>query len=214
MASAIPFPPTRWSLIGRVPNGAGDAALIIERYADCIHRYLRLRFHYLSPADCDDLVQDVLLRLLEQPELLTGASPQAGGKFRYYLATVALNQARNAVRSQQRIKHREEVLRNDQFAELTATEPEVDSAWQQSVLTKAWADLRGWAATGDLEPEIPGLLEEHLVAGVTLRELAQRHKMPLATCQRRIAKGRTWLQQAMIRRDDDATMSPTSKDVT
>lgn len=200
MTSAIPFPPTRWSLIGRVPAGAGDAAVVIERYADCLHRYLRARFHYLAPADCDDLVQDVLLRLLEHPNLFSGASPREGGKFRYFLATVALNQARNLVRTQQRTHHREHPLHADHVAEISAEDPEVDHAWQQSVLALAWADLRGWATTGELEPEIPQLLEEHLVAEISLRELAKRHDIPLATCQRRIAKGRTWLQRAILSR--------------
>lgn len=198
VASAIPFPPTRWSLVGRAPTGQEDATLVVERYADCLRRYLRLRFPRLGPADFDDLVQDVLLKLLEHPDLLSGASPRDGGRFRYYLATVALNQARNALRLRQRTQQRECGLGDEP---LTAATPEVDAAWHESLLASAWADLRGWAGSGELEADIPGLLEEHLVHNVSLRDLAERHGLALSTCQRRIAKGRTWLQQAIISRD-------------
>ncbi len=201
MSSTIPFPPTRWSLIGRVPTDHSDAAVVIERYADCLHRYLRCRFPQLALADFDDLVQDVLVKLLEHPELLAGASPSEGGRFRYYLATVALNQARNALRLRQRAQQRERMLGDDQLT-LTAAVPEVDAAWRASLLVQAWADLRGWAASGELEADIPGLLEEHLVNGTQMRELAEQHGLSLATCQRRIAKGRTWLQRALASREE------------
>ncbi len=201
MTSHIPFPPTRWSLVGRASTDHGDAAQVVERYADCLQRYLRIRFPSLAQADFEDLVQDVLLHLLERPGLLTGASPSEHGRFRYYLATVALNQARNAWRSRCRERHHEQLLGDAQEGLLDASLHEVDASWRESLLAQAWSDLRGWAASGELESEIPQLLEEHLLGEVPLRDLAERHGLSLATCQRRIAKGRTWLQRAIATRD-------------
>jgi RNA polymerase sigma factor (sigma-70 family) len=197
----IAFPPTRWSLVGRAPNG--DVGLLIERYADCLARYLRLRFPELAPSDADDLHQEVLLHLLEHPELVAAASPRAGGRFRYFLATLALNQARNVLRSRRRLQLRQHVLDERVLNEQTsAAEPEVDQAWQEAVLAAAWGDLRGWAASGELEPGLPDLLAQHL-AGTPLRELATAHDLSLATCQRRLARARTRLQQAITVRSTD-----------
>lgn len=192
MSSAIPFPPTRWSLVGNAPTG--DAGALVERYADAIARYLRLRFPELPAVDFDDLVQEVLMHLLQRPELLAEASPRNGGRFRYFLATVALNQARNVVRSRRRAAARERPMPEDHPA---AVEAEVDRAWSAAALAAAWADLRGWASSGDIEAEIPSLLDEHMTTGAPLRELADRHGLSLATCQRRLAKGRTWLRRAI-----------------
>ena len=205
MASVIPFPPTRWSLIGRASTGSGTAELL-ERYADCLTRYLHLRFPREDATDRDDVVQEVLVHLLERPELLAGASPREGGKFRYFLATVALNHARNAFRSRWRQRHREQphddrlIAASEATASETADPHAVDQAWQAAVLASAWADLRGWASNGSIEAEIPALLTAHLVDGMPLRELAEAHQLSLATCQRRIAKGRTWLQKAITER--------------
>ena len=201
-SAPIAFPPTRWSLVGRVPSG--DAGVLIERYADCLARYLRLRFPELAPSDADDLHQEVLLFLLEHPELVAAASPREGGRFRYFLATLALNQARNVLRSRRRVQVRQQVLDEQALAAQTsAAEPEVDQAWQEAVLVAAWGDLRGWEASGELEAGLPDLLAQHL-AGTPLRELAAAHGLSLATCQRRLARARTRLQQAIsVRSSED-----------
>ena len=202
MSSApIVFPPTRWSLVGRAP--AGDVGLLIERYADCLARYLRLRFPELAPSDADDLHQEVLLHLLEHPELVAAASPREGGRFRYFLATLALNQARNVLRSRRRLQVRQQVLDEQAFAEqIPAAEPEVDQAWQEAVLAAAWGDLRGWEASGELESGLSDLLIQHL-SGTPMRQLAAARGLSLATCQRRLARARTRLQQAISARSAD-----------
>jgi len=201
MTSVIPFPPTRWSLIGRADTSTGISELI-ERYADCLARYMHLRFPRENHTERDDVIQEVLVHLLEHPELLANATPRDGGKFRYFLATVALNQARNAFRSRWRQQHREQSHDESRLAlaQETADPQAVDQAWQAAVLAAAWADVRGWATDGTLEPEIPALLTAHLVDGMPLREIAETHRLSLATCQRRIAKGRTWLQKAITER--------------
>jgi len=76
----------------------------------------------------------------------------------------------------------------------------MDRAWAESLLEQAWADVRGWASDGTLEVEIPTILHEYLVVGGNLRDLAARLSMPLATCHRRLARGRTYLQKAIIDR--------------
>ncbi len=188
--SDLAFPQTRWSLIGEV--AAGGAGPVIECYAAGIAAYLRLKFPDLALADLEDVTQEVLLHLLTHPDLLTGAKVSEHGRFRYFLATLAFNQARNAVRRLRRSTAHQAPLDLEPVAEPA----EVDQAWESAALAAAWQDLRGWVASGDLEADAVELLERHLGAGIPLRQLAEESGLSLATCQRRVAKARTWLQEA------------------
>lgn len=201
MATRIGFPDTRWSLIGRLALQPAEATVVMDLYADCIARYLRLKLP--AESDLEDVIQEVLLHLFEHPELMAAAQPGAGSRFRYLLMTLAWNEARNRLRERWRRQSRERAAdtMEDQPGAATAAEtPYMDRAWAESLLAQAWADVRGWASDGTLEPEIPGLLQEHLVRGRNLRDLAAELDMPLATCHRRLARGRTWLQKAIVDR--------------
>jgi RNA polymerase sigma factor (sigma-70 family) len=189
--SDLVFPQTRWSLVGKVAGGG--AGPLIERYATGIAAYLKLKFPDLPGPDLDDVTQEVLLHLLSHPDLLTGAKASDHGRFRYYLATVAFNQARNVVRSLRRSAAHQAHLDH----EPTFVPTEVDQAWESAALTAAWQDLRGWVASGEIEAEAVDLLERHLGEGIPLRDLAHASGLSLATCQRRVAKARTWLQEAV-----------------
>ncbi len=204
-AGAIAFPATRWSLVGRAPTG--DVGTLVELYADCIGRYLRLRFPEVGGADLDDLVQDVLIHLLERPDLLAAARPREGGRFRYFLATVAFNHARNVLRARRRAAHHLRPLPDGDGDDHGAATTAMETAWETSVLAAAWADLRGWAAAGLIAAEAPDLLQAHL-AGEAIRGLAQRSGQSPATCQRRIAQARTWLRHAIEQRQRGDPVDP------
>src|SRR3954463_10723845 len=78
------FPDTRWSLIGRLAENPEQASVVIDLYADSIARYLRLKFpREQTGTGSDDLCQEVLLWLLQHPDLLAKAKPGEGSKFRY-----------------------------------------------------------------------------------------------------------------------------------
>ena len=61
---------------------------------------------------------------------------------------------------------------------------------------------------------VPKLLEAHLVQGRNLRDLSAEMKLPLATCHRRIARGRTYLQKAIVDRLRQAGELPANADET
>jgi DNA-directed RNA polymerase specialized sigma24 family protein len=211
------FPETRWSLIGRLAEQPDQVAVVVELYADSIGRYLRTKFpgeH--GAARLDDVVQEVLVYLMEHPELIARARPgelAAGqaSKFRYFIMTLAYNAARNALRRQ--IHGREMNAAMGEDGETTVAEAlavsqqpanelaqAMDRAWAESVLGGAWRDLRAWAADGTLEPEVPRILEANLVEGRNLRDVCEEVGLPLATCHRRLARGRTYLQKAITDR--------------
>jgi RNA polymerase sigma factor (sigma-70 family) len=210
---AMEFPDTRWSLIGRLADQPDQVTVVMELYADPIARYVRGKLAgEVESARLDDVVQDVLAWLMEHPQLIARAQPGqtadgAASRFRYFLMTLAFNAARNAVRRQ---RHGREV--NPGFGDegetladamAVAKDPpaerasEMDRAWAESLIAAAWRDLRAWAGDGTLEPEIPRVLELHLVDGRNLRDVAKEVGLPLATCHRRLARGRTYLRKAI-----------------
>jgi len=199
------FPDTRWSLIGRLGED-GVAPLLVERYARGVDRYLRLKLPgEAARSDFDDIVQDVLIHLLERPDVLAQAKPGVGSRFRHYLMTVAWNEARNALRRRRRIAGKELTLvADDDAAALSSADPDqallMDRAWAEAVVSQAWADLHAWAGAGTIDADIPRILDSCLIQGRTLRECADDHGLSLATCQRRLARGRLHLQQAMADR--------------
>lgn len=192
------FPATRWSLVA----AADGTATLLALYAEPIARYLAMKLpEAVRDGRIDDVVQETLLWLAQHPEALARARPgtNADGspsRFRWYVMTLAFNQARNALRR----------LRGAADAALPEVEvpPEtardMDRAWAQAVLADAWRDLAGWAAQGVCEAEVPELTRLHLAEGLGMRELAVRSGLPLATCHRRIARGRALLRQAIVDR--------------
>lgn len=219
---SVRFPETRWSLIRRLGDRPEDAATLVDLYCDGIVRYLRRRLdHDLSADDVDDIAHEVLVQLLEHPEVLAQARPGPGSRFRYLLMTVAYNAARNVWRARRRNAARtvatEHPDRTEPGAEAAAApEPEalraMDRAWAESLLTSAWNDVRGLADERRLEPEAVAILEDSLVRGIGLRRIAQARGLTLPTCQRRFARARTYLQQAITARLRQAGELPPGAD--
>jgi DNA-directed RNA polymerase specialized sigma24 family protein len=211
------FPETRWSLIGRLEQQPDQVAVVMELYADPVGRYLRHKFHSdKGTAKLDDVVQEVLVYLMEHPELLARAKPgeiEAGqaSRFRYFIMTLAYNAARNALRRHTHGREMNAAMGED--GETTVAEAlaiarqptdehvqAMDRAWAESVLAAAWRDVAAWAEDGTLEAEIPRILKENLMEGRNLRDICADLDMPLATCHRRLARGRTYLQKAIADR--------------
>ncbi len=211
------FPETRWSLIGRLAEQPDQVAVVLELYADPIGRYLRGKFvSDAMAARVDDVIQEVLIYLMEHPDLLARAHPGEiadgqASRFRYFIMTLAYNAARNAMRRQQ---HNREMNANmGEDGETTVAEAlavanrptddlqqAMDRAWAESLITLAWRDLSAWAADGTLEPEVAVIVKANLVEGRNLRDISAELAIPLATCHRRLARGRTYLQKAIADR--------------
>lgn len=195
------FPQTRWSLIGRLHED-GVASVVIERYASSIDRYLRLKFPIeAGQPDFEDLVHDVLIHLLENPDVLARAKPGEGSRFRYYLMTLAWNEARNRLRRLRRRSAREITVSREEAVALGMPAPEqariMDRAWAETVVSSAWDEVRAWAAEGTVDSDVPAVLEAALIRGRSLRDVAQELGLSLTTCQRRLARGRLLLLQAV-----------------
>ncbi len=204
MVSRIGFPDTRWSLIGRLALEPSEASVVMDLYSSAIARYLRRKFP--QELDLEDVIQEVLLHLFEHPELMAAAQPGGGSRFRYLMMTLAWNEwpaiacaSADARRSRERAAPPEAVDEHSSSV-VAADHGSMDRAWAESLLAQAWTDLRGWASDGTLEREIPTLLQEHLVRGRNLRDIAAELRLPLATCHRRLARGRTYLQKAIVDR--------------
>jgi DNA-directed RNA polymerase specialized sigma24 family protein len=211
------FPETRWSLIGRLAEQPDQVAVVVELYADPIARYLRVKFgsdH--SSSRIEDVIQEVLVYLMEHPQIIARARPGdtpagSASRFRYFIMTLAFNAARNAWRRSEHGKEMNGSLGDGTDATVAdalavAAQPDdelarlMDRAWAESLLALAWRDVRAWAGDGTLETEIPRILELHLIERHNLREVSDILHVPLATCHRRLARGRTYLQKAIIDR--------------
>ena len=208
---SLSFPATRWSLIGRLGETPGATSILLELYFDSIARYIRHRFPEESrTGELDDVIQEVAIHVMERPDLLVAARPGMGSRFRYLLMMVAYNAARNALRTRRRrrgktIQHADPDDANAvplSEALVEAASPQVDAAmdraWAESVLDQAWNDLRAWADQGLLEVECIPVLEHSLLTGLSVRDMAPAMGLSPATCQRRLARGRTFLQRAIV----------------
>jgi RNA polymerase sigma-70 factor (ECF subfamily) len=89
MGSVLGQTTTHASLLARLSGNADKAAWVEfhERYADLIRGFARRRG--VQPADCDDILQDVMMSLTKS---MPGfAYDPAKGKFRSYLKTVVIH---------------------------------------------------------------------------------------------------------------------------
>lgn len=201
VASSL-FPLTRWSFVGRAGEDERELGLLVAHYADAVARYLARRFPELARrGEIDDLVQEVLLALLRNGAVLRRADPAQGGRFRYFLMRVAYNAARNARR---RLVRRDWSLLADEAVAETGTEAgpapgaDMDRAWAQSVLQRAWNELRAWADEGAVAPESVALLEATLLRDRSLRQAAGELGLSLGTAHRRLAAAKRNLRRAIL----------------
>lgn len=206
------FPDTRWSLIAALPGQPRQAAALVGIYAEAVAAYLRARLAGERGERIDDVVQEVLLDLLRKPEVLAQARPGEGSRFRYYLMNLAWLGALNALRRHRRhersageIGDADGEAAPPRVAALAASQPApeqaaMDRAWALGVVHAAWEDLRTQVADGRLEADALRVLQRNLGDGIGLREIAGELGLSTATCQRRCARARAALQEAMAER--------------
>lgn len=134
---------THTTLLTRISEGVDPAAWkeFCDRYMELI-RGFALRYG-LQAADCDDVVQEVLLSLSKSMDSFT-YDPDAG-KFRSYLKTVTLRMIFRVLRQ----KKDQRVLEDIDSAETSAsTDPEVEKLWEDE-----WQQYHVRQAMGRLESE-------------------------------------------------------------
>ena len=104
---------TSLSLLDRLCDPADAEAWnrLVEVYTPVLHAWLR-RYDVLSPADVDDLVQDVLVTLSKElPQFRLG---RERGAFRAWLRTILVHRLRYFWRARQ---HRPQAIGGSDFAE-------------------------------------------------------------------------------------------------
>ncbi|HRP64042.1 MAG TPA: sigma-70 family RNA polymerase sigma factor [Phycisphaerales bacterium] len=113
---------THISLLARLGEGADPLAWaeFCHRYGELIRNFARSR--NLQPADCDDVLQDVLMALTRS---MPGFEyDPSRGKFRSYLKTVTLH----AIFARSRQNHGQAPLREGEAA---AARPDIESSWDE-----------------------------------------------------------------------------------
>lgn len=164
----LPQETTHASLLLRLHHGADSAAWdeFHQRYGDLIRAFARRRG--LQPADCDDVLQDVLLSLSKA--LPNFEYDPAKGRFRSYLKTATLR----AIFRKNHQKHGEVALDpHDDAIPPAEDDGEIQLAWEQE-----WQRYHLRQAMRTLEPEFNeadrAMFWLYAVDGCSAQETAER----------------------------------------
>ncbi len=145
-------------------------AALFDEHADALKR--RARWVLGSDADADDAVQEVMLTLLEAPNLLAPVERVAG-----WLLTLVRRRAIDIFRSETRRRRREG---GEAVVELLAGADDLEANLERDELARAIAEA---------VRELPGPQREVLVAnafeGATFRELSESSGIPMGTLMAR-----------------------------
>ena len=200
----VDFPATRWSLIARLPDDPLQASALVGLYADAIGGYLAAKLHGEDADRIADVVQEVLLDLLNRPTALGQARPGPGSRYRHFLMHLAWQSALNRLRHHRR---RDGQSLDQPSMDLSAPDdppaPEVqamDRSWALSVVQQALAGMHQAAEQGTIDRDSVVVLEAHLIDGRNLRDIAAKTGWSLATCSRRLAQARQFVQRAIAER--------------
>jgi len=157
---------THATLLARLGDGQDSVAWheFCSRYGDLIQAFARARG--LQPADCDDIVQDVLTSLSKS---MRGFQyDRSKGMFRSYLKTVTLHAIFARLRQKQGTVALEEVKT---AAEAAAADQDVDSQWdtqwRQYHLRQAMITIRAEFNEADCTA-----FEQYAVTGRSAQQVA------------------------------------------
>lgn len=168
MVSAMAYEvSTHVTLLGRLTRGSDRGAWVEfhQRYAELIRNFARRRG--LQPADCDDVVQDVLVALTKA---LPGFQyDEQLGKFRSYLKTITVRVISRRFCQNRGEVHLEEL---DAVARDAEADVEVESAWEhewrQYHLRRAMATINAEFNQADCEA-----FQRYAVEGGDARDTAE-----------------------------------------
>jgi RNA polymerase sigma-70 factor, ECF subfamily len=169
---------TSYSLLDRLCTG-GDAQSwnrLVELYTPVLHAWLR-RYDVLSPADVDDLVQDVLLTLSK--EMSKFQPSRERGAFRAWLRTILVNRLKHFWRSRQ---HRPMAIGGSDFAQqleqLSDGQSQISRLWDaehdRQVMQRLFALVEPRFA-----PDTWQAFRRQMLDGVSAESVAAELKIPL-----------------------------------
>ncbi len=117
---------THTTLLARLADSKDPAAWhdFQDRYGELIRGFARR--HNLQPADCDDVLQDVLLSLSRA--MPTFRYDPAQGKFRNYLKTIVMRTIYKRFREKAAARGQLDI---EQVAEAAAEEPAAEALWEE-----------------------------------------------------------------------------------
>lgn len=165
---------TSAKLLARVSDGEDPAAWgeFCDRYGELIRGFARRRG--VQDADCDDLLQDVLISLTKA---LPGFSyDPSKGKFRAYLKTVVIRSVFRKSRQKDPAIHLEAI---EELTRAAATDQEVDDYWEAE-----WRQHHVRLAMRTLAAEFSSanqaVFQAYVVEDQNAEEVAQRLGMSVA----------------------------------
>ncbi|HVP38360.1 MAG TPA: sigma-70 family RNA polymerase sigma factor [Candidatus Saccharimonadales bacterium] len=179
-------------LMARVMQGSeGAFAALVDRYSQ---RILNTVYRYVGDrARAEDLAQEVFLRVY-----VHRARYRAGGKFSAWLFTIAVNLAKNEIRS--RVRHRGTAS----LEELQETSGDVELALvDRTRRPDRWAEQAELeAAVSEAVEELPEPYREAVVLrdldGLSYEEIADILGIPGGTVRSRINRARHLLKKKLL----------------
>jgi len=174
--------PGETDCIARVLAGDGTAfERLYESHAGWVRVYLR-RCGF-TPADVDDLAQEVFLRVLKSLDTFDAAR----GPFAPWLATVARNVARKSWARRPSPDHLDPEMAEAVFAAAeNADKPETREEIEA---------LRG--CIDALPPDLARIVRRRYVDGMTTRGIATAENLPEATARLRIDEAKAALERCL-----------------
>ena len=129
------YPSTHASLLEKIKNGEEVCWFeFYNRYAPII-KYVGKLYHF-TDSECDDLVQDVMLKFFNQSKKFTYRAGEV--KFRTYFATVIRSRAVDYIRANKRITP----VEADLLISETPIEERIQQEWENLILKEALEELR------------------------------------------------------------------------
>jgi len=170
-------------------NGEREAfAWLLRQYGSRLYRFF-LRMNY-SPADAEDLLQDLFVKLLEK---IHGYNHQ--GRFESWLFCVAANLARNEYRRRRRrggviSMHDEQSPLGEALVSTEATAPE------KLQLTEQIDQLQD--ALEQLSPPERELIILRHYGKLSFKEIAEQYRMPIGTVLAKVHRSLKHIRNIML----------------
>jgi len=169
----MPTPTTHITLLAKMADGSDAAAWreFCDRYGELIRAVARRQG--LQAADCDDVLQDVLLELSRVlPEF---RYDPAKGRFRSYLKTIVLRAVFRRFRQKRPLTGQEAVER---VVDVTADDAQIERVWEEE-----WRDYHLRQAMRAIEVEFSpphrAAFQAYVVEGRDAHETAERFGLSL-----------------------------------
>lgn len=167
-----------------------------------LDRLYRLAYRFTgSPADAEDLVQSLLVKLIPQESRLREVEDLAP-----WLARSLMNLYLNQKRRPAIVAIEANLPEGNQDVIAQIMDENTESP--ELAAERAFSSQRLSAALAQLPPEQRALVSWHDIEGYTLEELAEEHDIPLGTLKSRLHRARARLRLLLTDLQEGSAQSP------